>query len=29
MIGIIKKDFKDDYIENSVPISNEDIPLFL
>ena len=27
MIGIIKKEFKDDYIENSVPISNEDIPL--
>jgi len=26
MIGIIKKEFKDDYIENSVPISNEDIP---
>ena len=27
VIGIIKKEFKDDYIENSVPISNEDIPL--
>jgi hypothetical protein len=27
IIGIIKKDFADDYIENSVPISNEDIPL--
>ncbi len=26
VIGIIKKEFKDDYIENSVPILNEDIP---
>ncbi len=26
MIGVIKKEFKDDYIENSVPIADADIP---
>jgi len=26
MIGVIKKEFKDDYVENSVPIQNADIP---